>query len=80
MFKKQKIDIYVERLYAKSYVQKIKQVIWNQIYTVCEVEDKSFETDECMDISLYFVATDDQLLAVTEILDTHFEELVFNFH
>lgn len=79
MFKKQKIDIYVERLYAKSYVQKIKQVIWNQIYTVCEVEDKSFETDECMDISLYFVATDDQLFAVIELLDTYFEELTFNF-
>ena len=60
MFKEREIVFTTTRLYVKPYVQKIKSIIWNKFESTCEVEDRSFESDETPTIALYFVVSDDQ--------------------
>ncbi|MGH1816623.1 hypothetical protein [Enterococcus casseliflavus] len=60
MFKEREIVFTTTRMYVKPYVQKIKSIIWNKFESTCEVEDRSFESDETPTIALYFVVTDDQ--------------------
>jgi len=47
-------------MYVKPYTQKIKSIIWYKFETTCEVEDRSFDSDETPTIALYFVISDDQ--------------------
>lgn len=79
-YKEQELEIYVDRKYAKPYVQKIKNIIWTRYDSVCEVEDKSFEADDEASLFLYFLCTDDQLLQLVDILQRVFDKkLMFNW-
>jgi hypothetical protein len=60
MFKERELVFTTNRKYVKPYIQKIKSVIWNKFESTCEVEDRSFDSDETPTIALYFVASDDQ--------------------
>lgn len=60
MFKEREIIFTTNRMYVKPYTQKIKSIIWNKFESSCEVEDRSFDSDETPTIALYFVVSDDQ--------------------
>lgn len=72
-FREQTITIEVDKFYAKPYVQKIKNIIWNQFDSTCEVENCSFDTDETVCMKLYFLSTDEQYEKILQILDTRFK-------
>lgn len=71
-FKEQKLQIQVAKTYAKPYVQKIKSIIWSRFDSVCEVEDNSFDSDEEANLTLYFLATEQQLDSLTGIIERNF--------
>lgn len=72
-FKEQKLQIQVAKTYAKPYVQKLKSIIWSRFDSVCEVEDNSFDSDEEADLTLYFLATDQQLEQFADIVTNYFK-------
>lgn len=60
MFKEREIVFTTNRMYVKPYVQKIKSIIWNKFESTCEVEDRSFDSDEIPSIAMYFIVSDEQ--------------------
>lgn len=60
MFKEREIVFTTNRMYVKPYVQKIKSIIWNKFESTCEVEDRSFDSDEIPTVAMYFVVSDEQ--------------------
>ncbi|MBV7391083.1 hypothetical protein KUA55_10355 [Enterococcus sp. ALS3] len=61
MFKKQEIEINVEKNYAKSVISKIKNILWNNFDTNAEIENYSFSNDENQVVKFYFISSDKQL-------------------
>ncbi|UQR01249.1 hypothetical protein LQ057_02710 [Enterococcus gallinarum] len=59
MFKEREIVFTTNRMYVKPYVQKIKSIIWNKFESTCEVEDRSFDSDEIPSIVMYFIVSDE---------------------
>lgn len=80
-FKEQKLQIQVAKTYAKPYVQKIKSIIWSRFDSVCEVEDNSFDSDEEANLTLYFLATEQQLDSLKGIIERNFgKELEIEYY
>lgn len=77
VIKEQQLTIEASKRFAKPYVQKIKNIIWSQFESTCEVENHSFDTDETMEITLYFLCTDEQYERLGTILSTRFQSESF---
>lgn len=73
IFREQVISIETSKFYAKPYAQKIKNIIWNQFDSTCEVENCSFDTDETVSINIYFLSTDEQYFKLIKIIEERFK-------
>lgn len=81
-YKEYSLSLSVSRKYAKPYIQKIKQLIWNRFESTCEVEDNSFDVDEDSNVTIYFLATVEQAILLKEMIAASFKkelEIHFNY-
>ncbi|MGF2943016.1 hypothetical protein [Enterococcus xiangfangensis] len=76
LIKEKQIKITVKKRYAKPYIQKIKNIVWNQFEAVCEFESESFDFDEEVNITLFFLCTEKQYNHLLEIIRSRFQNSV----
>ncbi|MGM0237468.1 hypothetical protein [Enterococcus sp. AZ103] len=72
MFKKQELEINVEKNYVKSVISKIKNILWNNFDTNAEIENYSFSNDENQVVKFYFISSDKQLEDLKKSIKDHF--------
>lgn len=71
-YKELSLVLSVKKVYTKPYVQKIKSILWNRFDSTCEVEDNSFDGDDYSDVTIYFIATDEQAGKLKEVIEKSF--------
>lgn len=78
MFEKQILTIHEEKQFATSISQRIKNMVWNVCGTTAEVDSRSFDTDDFVDVNLYFTATEKQMETLVGTVKHLFPELSFD--
>lgn len=73
-YQERSLTVLVKRKYAKCYIQKIKSIIWNRFDSVCEVQDNSFDCDEEVEFTLYFLSTKKQMEELISVIDFRFDK------
>lgn len=61
MITKRIITIHEERNFAGSVSQRIKNSIWNICGTSAQINQRGFDTDEDVDVDIYFTASENQM-------------------
>lgn len=75
-FKEKELKLTVSKRYAKPYIQKIKNIIWDQFNSVCEFESSSFDFDDEVEVSLFFLCTEKQYQQLLDILKLRFQNSI----
>lgn len=75
-FEQQELTIEVPKKYAKPYAQKIKNILWTKFESTAEVEDRSFDSDENSDITIYFLSTNEQYTQLVALVLTYFGNIL----
>lgn len=73
LIKEKQLKLTVSKKYAKPYIQKIKSIVWNQFDSVCEFENNSFDIDEEVEVTLFFLCTEKQYDHLLEIIRNRFQ-------